>query len=414
MAAIKNNAFVLGATYGTVFATVALTVVFYAQKWRKARKKRSPLPATGAHTRRRQLGKSTLHVTVLGQGGASMGDLYTKLDDSVALRALEAAYDAGISFFDTSPWYGVGLSEMRFGLALHRLPRDQLQVQTKVGRFLVPDPAGLNGAPMGWIGGLHNRVEFDYTGAAIERQLEDILQRTGLGRIESLVIHDLEPTPHRRLEVRAGGETVELDDGLAAAERHLVELRDGGGFAALQRLRREGKIRAFGAGMNIDEGGEDPQKKRAWNRAYVDALLELGDRGDGERGIDFLLIANMHSLLNAEAKDLGILEKCEAAGVSLIVGGPFSSGILATGADPPGSSRDSQKGAPKCKAQWIGAHSSGPRTIDPALSPPPCCFNSLSCYMLPARPPSPLPSSSPPAAGTAAVAVLVVVLLVDD
>ena len=71
-----------------------------------------------------------------------MGDLYTKLDDSVALRALEAAYDAGISFFDTSPWYGVGLSEMRFGLALHRLPRDQLQVQTKVGRFLVPDPAG--------------------------------------------------------------------------------------------------------------------------------------------------------------------------------------------------------------------------------------------------------------------------------
>ena len=92
------------------------------------------------------------------------------------------------------------------------------------------------------------------------------------------------------------------------------------------------------------------------------------------------LRANMHSLLNAEAKDLGILEKCEAAGVSLIVGGPFSSGILATGADPPGSSRDSQKGAPKCKAQWIGAHSSGPRTIDPALSPLPCCFNSLSCY----------------------------------
>ena len=274
-----------------------------------------------------------MEITVLGQGGASHGDLYTKLDDDSALHTLSAAHAAGISFFDTSPWYGVGLSECRFGLALHRLPREELQVQTKVGRFLVPDPRGMNGVPMAWIGGMHNSVTFDYSGPAIERQLEDSLQRTGLGRIESLVIHDLEPTPH--LDKERG------DDGIRTATRHLEELKHKGGFATLQRLRRDGKILGFGAGVNIDENGEDPEKKRAWNRAYVDALLAMPEEAKeggaalpGSRGLDFLLIANMHSLLTTEAADLGILDKCSRAGVSLIVGGPFSSGILATGADP--------------------------------------------------------------------------------
>ena len=123
----------------------------------------------GAHTARRRLGKSALEVTVLGQGGASLGDLYTKLEDVSALRSLSLAHEAGIAFYDTSPWYGVGLSEMRFGLALHRLPRDDLIVQTKVGRYLVPDARGQNGVPVGWIGGLHNSIRFDYSGAALER-----------------------------------------------------------------------------------------------------------------------------------------------------------------------------------------------------------------------------------------------------
>ena len=124
-------------------------------------------------------------------------------------------------------------------------------------------------------------------------------------------------------------------------------------------MRAEGRIRAIGAGMNSDESGEDKAIKRAWNKEYLAALLAMG--GGGERGIDFLLCANQWSLLNHELFEDGILDECLkhghcslcsryrngplpvldchncallVLGVSIVVGGPYSSGILATGADP--------------------------------------------------------------------------------
>ena len=288
-----------------------------------------------AHQATRPLGKqSGVRVTILGQGGAPLGDLYKHLSDASALGALAEAHASGIGYFDTSPWYGVGLSEMRCGLALHRLPRSSFVFQTKVGRYLVPDPQAVNGTGVGWIGGLHMRIAYDYSAAAIQRQLADSLQRHGLGRIDSLVIHDLEPTPHRT----AG------DDGVAAARGHLATLR-ASGFGALQRLRAAGVIRAFGAGLNIDEDGEDPVVKRGWNREYAQQLLSMHEGGAADKdaavaggadshGIDFLLLANMYSLLSDEANTTGILDACAARGVGVVIGGPFSSGILATGADP--------------------------------------------------------------------------------
>ena len=150
--------------------------------------------------------------------------------------------------------------------------------------------------------------------------LADSLQRTGLGFVDSLVIHDLEPTPHR----------TETDDGVSTARKHLETL-ESSGFAKLQSLRARG-VKAFGAGVNIDEDGEDPRIKREWNREYVKRLLAWRHTTGG--GIDFLLLANMHSLLTHEAEDLGILDECYKHGVGIVIGGPFSSGILATGADP--------------------------------------------------------------------------------
>lgn len=281
------------------------------------------------HLQTRRLGQSSLNVTVLSQGGASLGDLYCKITDAAALGALEAAHGHGINLFDTSPWYGVGLSEARFGLALHRLPRDEFAVQTKVGRFLVPDANAVNGTAVGWIGGYHFGVKFDYTADAIQRQYEDSLQRLGLGRIESLVIHDLEPTPHLGACNGDGARALDI------AEAHLAQLR-GSGFAKLADMRKRGLIKAFGAGVNSDEDGEDAAAKRAWNKRYVDSLLSMHEGGGGGGGqpLDFLLLANMHSLLNADANESGILDACEAKGVSVIIGGPYSSGILATGADP--------------------------------------------------------------------------------
>ena len=151
-------------------------------------------------------------------------------------------------------------------------------------------------------------VRFDYSAPAFQRQFEDSLQRTGLGRSEALVIHDLEP---REL------------GGLDKAREHLGVLR-GGGFPKLQAMRAAGTIRAFGAGVNAAEDGEDVALKDQWNVEYVDALLTMHEGIEGDdRGIDFFLLANMYSLLNLSAHDLGILDKCEQSGVGIVVGGPY-------------------------------------------------------------------------------------------
>ena len=99
-------------------------------------------------------------------------------------------------------------------------------------------------------------------------------------------------------------------------------------------MRRDGLIKVFGAGLNSNEKGEDPHTKRAWNKEYLAALINMGEESSEGRGVDFLLLANMWSLLNFEALEDGILDLCAEKGISVVVGGPFSSGILATGADP--------------------------------------------------------------------------------
>ena len=187
-----------------------------------------------AHRVTRALNQA-LSVTVLGQGGASLGDLYVKVKNSAALEAMESAYEGGIGFYDTSPFYGVGLSEARFGVALHGYPRKDFAVQTKVGRHLVPDTNCVNGTACGWKGGYHMGLKFDYSAEGFQQQLHDSLQRTGLGYIDSLVIHDLEPLPRI-----VPGKT----NGVPEARQDLNVLKQGG-FAELQRMRAEGQIKVI-------------------------------------------------------------------------------------------------------------------------------------------------------------------------
>ena len=98
-------------------------------------------------------------------------------------------------------------------------------------------------------------------------------------------------------------------------------------------MKNEGLISAFGAGLNANMNGEDPEMKTKWNQWYVNKLLSM-EKVTGEKGIDFFLAANLYSLLNYNLLDSGILDNCYKAGVKVIIGGPYSSGILATGADP--------------------------------------------------------------------------------
>ena len=304
------------ATSCTLFGTAFL---FY----RASRPRKRIKTVTQSHTSTRTLGHSSVQVTVLGMGGASIGDLYVKIPTEQATSTLLTAVNNNINYFDTSPWYGVGLSEARFGAALLSVPRRSFILQTKVGRFLIPDRECRNGTKVGWIGGMHMGIRFDYSAAGFQRQMEDSLQRMGLGYLDSVVIHDLEPTP------RLGTQ----EEKTKKAFKDLEVLEDSG-WNYLVEQRAAGHIGSFGAGLNSDEQDEDPALKREWNKMYVQRLVHLHSRSGRNSTIDFLLLANMFSLLNFEALEDGILTLCSEHGISVVVGGPYSSGILATGPDP--------------------------------------------------------------------------------
>jgi D-threo-aldose 1-dehydrogenase len=244
-------------------------------------------------TDRRRLGKSGVEVPVIGFGGAPLGNLYRELPDEQARATVRAAYDAGMRLFDTAPFYGFGLSEHRLGEALRWLDRDSFVLSTKIGRLLRPEhPGRLDG-------GLFERVlpfqpVFDYSHDGVMRSVEDSLQRLGTHRIDVLLIHDVDVWTH-------GTEAARLE--------RFREVMDGG-YRAMAKLREEGTVRAIGAGIN-----------------EVQACEEFARAGD----FDCFLLAGRYTLLEQAALDT-FLPYCAERGISLLIGGPYNTGILATGA----------------------------------------------------------------------------------
>ena len=271
------------------------------------------------HSQQRPL-STTLSSTALGLGAASLGDLFVKIPNSQALETVEKAFELGIRYFDTAPWYGLGLSEARVGLACSSLPRDEYTLSTKVGRRLTGHHDTSTWTSHGWAGGLQNGLEFQYGYDDIMRQHEDSVQRLGCGRVEALVIHDVEEAEGQTPMHPRGSRSF-----LSGAE---------GGYRALEHLRAEGKIKAFGAGMNYAVGtaNHTAESYRQWNVDYLDFLVRQAS--EGHRPIDFLLLAGTHTLLNHSAWEDGILARCEELGIAVVLGGAFNSGILATGAIP--------------------------------------------------------------------------------
>lgn len=242
------------------------------------------------------LGSSNVHVTQLGLGTGPLGGARRRVSDADASATIATAVDAGINYFDTAPWYGVGQAELHLGQGLlgRRLPEHV--VSTKVGRVLSPaDPAN---PPYGerWPGGAPNDLRFDYTRDGVLQSLEDSLRRLKMDRVDALAIHDLDYKFHHD------------DEGINA---RLRELDDGGGYAALRELRSSGTIRAIGAGINMT--------------GMIGKFLERFD-------LDFFLVAMPYTLMNQAALDTE-LPLCEERGVSVVIGAPFCSGLLAPGVD---------------------------------------------------------------------------------
>ncbi|WEH30629.1 aldo/keto reductase [Streptomyces sp. AM 3-1-1] len=231
---------------------------------------------------RRTLGRSGVAVSPLGFGAAPLGNLYTPLDEETARATVDAAWEAGVRYFDTAPHYGLGLSERRLGEALRARPRGEFTVSTKVGRLLEPhpEPSGSDLAAGGFAVPDTLRRRPDYSRDGVLRSLEASLERLGLDRIDLALVHD--PDDH-------------MDTTLAEA------------LPALAELRAQGVVGAIGVGMNS-----------------VDPLRRFVAEGDP----DVVMVAGRWTLLDRTATPL--LADCAAREVSVIAAAPFNSGLLST------------------------------------------------------------------------------------
>lgn len=241
--------------------------------------------------KRRKVGRTSLEVTEMGLGGAPMGGFRATISDAEAVELTDVGYDVGIRYFDTSPYYGYGRSELRMGGALREKPRDSYVLSTKVGRIMHPmkpgekPPADFreNGLP-----GFAPR--FDYTYDGVMRSLEHSHFRLGIQRIDIALIHDVDFWT--------------IKDRAILDERFKTVMD--GGYRALDDLRKAGVIGAIGVGINES-----------------DTSLRFIQAGD----FDCMLLAGRYTLLEQGALD-AFLPECQKRQVSVILGGPYNSGIL--------------------------------------------------------------------------------------
>ena len=240
---------------------------------------------------RRELGRTGLEVCKLGFGAAGIGNLYRVLDEGDALDAVHESFAGGVRYFDTAPFYGFGLSELRLGTAL----RDEAMpvvISTKVGRRLVPTgPQDANKGREGYFSPRPFEPVFDYGYDSVMRSHEQSLERIGVKRVDILLCHDIGRLTH--------------------GDQHAARMREflDGGYRAMRELRDSGAVRAIGLGVN------------EW-----EICVELLEHCQ----LDCILLAGRYTLLEQTPLEK-LLPLCESRGVSILCGGPFNSGILAAG-----------------------------------------------------------------------------------
>ena len=237
-----------------------------------------------------------LQFSELGFGAAPIGNLYRPLTDRDARATLDAAWTAGCRYYDTAPLYGLGLSETRMNSFFRAKPRESYLVSTKVGRLLSVCPPSQRSRQGAFFETPSRREIFDYSYDGVMRSLEFSLERLGLDAIDVVYAHDVDVFTH-------GSQ--------AGADARIKELMQGG-YKALLKLRESGVIKAFGAGVN------------EW---------QIAERLAREGDFDLFLLAGRYTLLEQEALQ-SFLPLCLEKRVGVIIGGPFNSGILATGAKP--------------------------------------------------------------------------------
>ena len=236
-----------------------------------------------------------LNFTELGFGAAPLGNLYRPHSNRQALDTFEAAWTAGIRYFDTAPFYGLGLSETRLGNFLYDKKRSDYIVSTKVGRVLEMSTPTERAAIGKFFNTPSRKEKFDYSYDGFMRSVEFSFERLGLDTIDILLVHDCDIWTHGSKE---------------ASDAHINTVMTSG-IKALQKLRDEKVIKAFGVGVN------------EWQVSQT--MAEQGD-------FDLFLLAGRYTLLEQEQSLNSFLPLCEKRSIGILLGGPYNSGILATGA----------------------------------------------------------------------------------
>jgi D-threo-aldose 1-dehydrogenase len=235
-----------------------------------------------------------LNFTELGFGSAPLGNLYRPHSNAEALATFESAWKAGIRYFDTAPLYGLGLSETRLGNFLYGKKRSDYIVSTKVGRVLEMSTPTTRTAIGKFFNTPSRKEKFDYSYDGFMRSFEFSFERLGLDTIDVLLVHDCDIWTHGSKE---------------ASDAHIKTVMNSG-YKALLKLRDEKVIKAFGVGVN------------EWQ--VCQTMAEQGD-------YDLFLLAGRYTLLEQEQSLNSFLPLCEKRGIGILLGGPYNSGILATG-----------------------------------------------------------------------------------
>ncbi|QGZ63095.1 aldo/keto reductase [Paraburkholderia acidisoli] len=242
--------------------------------------------------------KDTLINGPLGFGTAPLGNMFRNIPEEESAATLEAAWAAGTRYFDTAPFYGAGLAEIRLGKELVKHKRDHYVLSTKVGRLILEEtvsgPQAFGEKGTLFEHGHKNKVVYDYTADGARRSIEDSLKRMGVDRIDFVWIHDIAQDFH------------------GDAWLSQFEIARTGAMRALSELRDEGVIAAWGLGVNRVEPIE-----------LTLGLSEVKPNG--------MLLAGRYSLLDHETALQRLMPAAQAQGVQIVVGGPYSSGVLAGG-----------------------------------------------------------------------------------
>lgn len=239
--------------------------------------------------KKRQIANTKLHLTELGFGGATLGNLYHPMSDEDAQASIIKAMELGLNQFDTAPFYGFGLSERRVGDALRAYNRDDYILSTKVGRILTPCEKAAD--KYGFCSPMPFEPKYDYSYDGVMRSFEHSIQRLGLSKIDILYMHDIGSATH--------------------GDNHegFFKIAMEGGYKAMDELRSQGLVSAIGLGVNEYEVCE-----QAMDYGYFDCFL----------------LAGRYTLLEQESLKT-FLPRCLKENSAIILGGPYNSGILATG-----------------------------------------------------------------------------------